>query len=144
MHDWLQWRFWGTISITEHRLQRKGRNILIHIRKNILYYEVTLRMLYYKHTYSFILLKYEVVFEVFYIQVVKLSEIYSKILLCVNLEDKALEFTLTRITALDEKKYFSRRTDAILFRYRVVLKEVLQPNGPTRQTSFAGTVHSGR
>jgi len=50
-------------------------------------------MLYYKNIYSFILLKYEVVFEVFYIQVVKLFKIYSKILLCVNLEDKALEFT---------------------------------------------------
>lgn len=93
MHDWLQWRFWGVISITEHRLRRKGRNILIHIRKNIWYYEVTLHMLYYEHIHSLILLKYEVVFEVFYVQVVMLFKIYSKILLCVNLEDKALEFT---------------------------------------------------
>jgi len=90
----LQWRFWGAISVTEHRVQRKGRNILIHTRKNIWYYEVALRMLHYRHIYSFILLKYEVFFfEVFYIQVVKLFKIYSKILLCVNLEDKALEFT---------------------------------------------------
>jgi len=50
-------------------------------------------MLYYEHIHSLILLKYEVVFEVFYVQVVMLFKIYSKILLCVNLEDKALEFT---------------------------------------------------
>jgi hypothetical protein len=59
-------------------------------------------MLYYENIYSFILLKYEVVFEVFYKQVVKLFKINSKILLCVNLEDKALGIYVTRITALDD------------------------------------------